>query len=42
MTPEERQDIESKKMKLRLFILLLMAAFFAYIFLVRPALKAAL
>ena len=40
MTPDEKQEIESKKLKLRIFILLIIVAFFAYIVFVRPMLKA--
>ncbi len=42
MNAEERQALESKKLKLRLFLVLLVAAFFVYLLFVRPALKAAI
>ncbi len=41
MNSDDRKALESKKFMLRLFIVLLGVAFFAYIIFVRPALRAA-
>jgi hypothetical protein len=41
MSPDERMELESKKLKLRLLIVLIIIAFFGYLMVVRPIFKAA-
>jgi len=42
MNPDEISELESRKLKIKIFIALIILAFFAYIVFIRPALKAVL